>query len=108
MPTIEDIIKSDTARGVALGVGAALVAVAAIPAILTASRPLARVAIKSGILLLEKGREAMAEAGEDFEDLVAEVKAELAAERAAYNSHESAPVEAAGAVAEGAETGDTI
>ena len=81
MPNIEDIIKNDTAKGVALGIGAALVAVTAIPAIVIAGRPLARMALKSGLLLLEKGREAMAEAREDMEDLVAEVKAELAAER---------------------------
>ncbi len=86
MPNIEDIIKNDTAKGVALGVGAALVVVAAIPAIVTAGRPLARMAIKSGLLLLEKGREAMAEAREDMEDLVAEVKAELAAGRREFGA----------------------
>jgi hypothetical protein len=81
MPNFQDIFKNDVARGAALGVGAALVAVAAIPAIVAATRPLVRVAVKSGLLLLEKGREAVAEAGEHMEDLVAEVKAELAAER---------------------------
>lgn len=84
MPSIDDLLKNDTAKGVALGLGAALVAVAAIPTIMTAGRPFARVAIKSGLLLLEKGREAMAEATEDLEDLVAEVKAELAGEAAHY------------------------
>ena len=80
MPNIEDILKNDTAKGVALGLGAALVGVAALPVIISAGRPFARVAIKSGLLFLEKGREAMAEISEDLEDLVAEVKAELAAE----------------------------
>ncbi len=80
------MIKNDTAKGVALGVGAALVAVAAIPAIITAGRPLARMAIKSGLLLLEKGREVMAEAGEGLEDLVAEVKAEMAEKRGEFAS----------------------
>ena len=65
----------------ALGVSAALVAVAAIPLIITASRPLARVAVKSSLMVLEKGREAMAVAEEQFEDLVAEVKAEMVADR---------------------------
>ena len=81
MPNFQDLFKSDVSRGAALGVGAALVAVAAIPAIVIASRPIARVALKSGLLLLEKSREAIAEAGESIEDLVAEVRAELAAER---------------------------
>lgn len=54
MPNIEDIIKSDISKGAAIGVGAALVAVAALPAIMRAGRPLARAALKSGILLLEK------------------------------------------------------
>jgi hypothetical protein len=81
MPNFQDLFKNDVTRGAALGVGAALVAVAAIPAIVVATRPLARVALKSGLLLLEKSREAIAEAGENIEDLVAEVRAELAAER---------------------------
>lgn len=81
MPKFQDLVKNDVARGAALGIGAALVAVAAIPAIMVATRPLARVALKSSLLLMEKGREAFAEAGEHIEDLFAEVKAELAAER---------------------------
>jgi hypothetical protein len=81
MPNFQDIFKNDVARGAALGVGAALVAFAAIPAIVAATRPLVRVAVKSSLLLLEKGREVVAEAGEHMEDIVAEVKAELAAER---------------------------
>lgn len=81
MPTFEDIVKSDLSKGVAIGLGVALAAVTVVPVLVTASRPLARVAIKSGLLLLEKGREAMAEAGESLEDLVAEVKAEIAEER---------------------------
>ncbi len=84
MPNFQDIFKNDVARGAALGVGAALVAVAAIPAIVAATRPLVRVALKSSLLLLEKGREVMAEAGEHFEDIVAEVKAELATERESF------------------------
>ena len=81
MPNFQNLFKSDLARGMALGVSAALVAVAAIPLIITASRPLARVAVKSSLMVLEKGREAMAVAEEHFEDLVAEVKAEMVADR---------------------------
>lgn len=84
MPNFENLFKNDLARGMALGVSAALVAMAAIPVIITASRPLARVAVKSSLLVLEKGREAMAVAEEHFEDIVAEVKAEMVAEREGF------------------------
>ena len=77
MPTLDNLLKNETAKGVAIGLGAALVGAAAIPTVILVGRPLARVAIKSGLLFLEKGREAMAEATESLEDLVAEVKAEL-------------------------------
>jgi hypothetical protein len=36
--------------------------------------------LKTAILSMEKGREMIAEAGEAFEDIVAEVKAELASD----------------------------
>jgi hypothetical protein len=81
MPSIEDIIKSDVTKGAAIGIGAALIAVAAIPVILRASRPAARLALKTGILILEAGKDAMAEATELVEDLFAEVQAEIAEER---------------------------
>jgi hypothetical protein len=84
MPNFQDIFKSDTTRGVALGVGAVVVAVAAIPVIVHIGRPFARVALKSGLLLLEKSREAIAEAGENIEDLVAEVRAEMSADRESF------------------------
>jgi hypothetical protein len=103
MPTIDDLLKNDTAKGVAIGLGAALAGVAAIPVIMSVGRPFARVAIKSGLLFLEKGREAIAEAGEGLEDLVAEVKAELAAEQAGFTVESAAEdivVEAAATVAE--------
>lgn len=81
LPKLDQLFQNDLARGVALGMSAALVAAAAIPVVVSVTRPLARAAIKSGLLMLEKGREAMSEAGEHFEDLVAEVKAEMVADR---------------------------
>lgn len=80
MPKIDDLLKSGTPFGVAIGLGAAVLAAAivpALPALARAGRPAARAAIKSGLVLIEKGREVMAEATEDFEDLLAEVRAEL-------------------------------
>ncbi len=84
MPNFQDLFKNDIVRGTALGVSAALVAFAAIPLIITATRPLARVALKTSLLALEKGREAISEAGEHLEDLVAEVKAEMVADREGF------------------------
>lgn len=84
MPKMQELFKNDLARGVALGVSAALVAAAAIPIIVTTTRPLARAALKSSLLVYEKGREALAEAGEHFDDLVAEVRAEMATQRGEF------------------------
>lgn len=84
MPKLDDIVKNGTPLGIAIGLGTAVLATAIVPvlpAIVRAGRPTARAAIKSGLVLLEKGREVMAEANEEFEDMLAEVKAELQRER---------------------------
>lgn len=77
MPKIDELLQNDIARGVAIGVGIAAAGAFLLPAV----RPVARAVLKTGILCFEKGREMAAEAGEAFEDIVAEVKAELASER---------------------------
>jgi hypothetical protein len=82
MAGLDDFLKSDVTKGVAIGFGIAASGLLIAPAL----RPIARVAIKTGILCFEKGREKMAEAGEAFEDLVAEVRAELAEERSIAES----------------------
>jgi F0F1-type ATP synthase membrane subunit b/b' len=85
MIKIDDFIKSGTPLGIAIGIGATVFATAVIPilpALAKAARPTARAAIKSGILLAEKGREFMAEATEELEDILAEARAELQRENA--------------------------
>jgi hypothetical protein len=77
MPSIDELLKSDIARGAAIGVGVATAAAFLLPAV----RPVARAVLKTGIVCFERSRELIAEAGEAFEDIVAEVKADLAAER---------------------------
>ena len=62
--------------GVAAGIGAVLL----LPVIAGIGKPVAKAAIKGGISLLERSKGALAEAGEVFEDLVAEARAELAEE----------------------------
>lgn len=77
MAGIDDILKGNMSKTLALGVGAIVLAPVVIPALASVSRPLAKAAIKSGIILFEKGRETFAEFGEVMEDLVAEAKAEV-------------------------------
>ena len=89
MPKLDDYIKNGTPLGVAIGLGAAAFAaviVPALPALVRASKPTARAAIKSGLVLLERSREVMAEANEELDDIMAEVKAELQKERQAQQS----------------------
>jgi hypothetical protein len=77
MAKLKQWLTSDLAKGVAIGVGVAAAGLLLVPAL----RPATRSALKSGILIFEKGREWIAEAEESLEDLVAEVRAELAEER---------------------------
>ncbi|MGZ5075775.1 MAG: DUF5132 domain-containing protein [Methylobacter sp.] len=81
---IDDLTKSGTPLGIAIGVGATVLAttiIPALPALARTARPAIRAAIKSGILLAEKGRELAAETNEQLEDIFAEAKAELLSER---------------------------
>jgi hypothetical protein len=82
MAFYEDLFKGDTGKGLAIGLGAAIVAPVALAALSGIGRPLARAAIKSGIIVYEKGRETLAEFGEVMEDLVAEARSEIEAGQA--------------------------
>lgn len=89
-------IKEGTSLGIAIGIGATVLASAvlpALPALIRAARPTARAAIKSGLLLAEKGREVMAEAGEELEDILAEAKAELQREKPNWSAPSSDTVD---------------
>jgi hypothetical protein len=76
MSMIEDMLKGSWGAAL-VGVGVAIVAPTVLPAVGTAFRPLAKSAIKSGILLYNGVKEAIAEAGEQMNDMVAEVQAEV-------------------------------
>lgn len=67
--------------GIAAGIGAVILAPLLIPAVAKVGKPIAKAAIKGGIIAYEKAKGAMAEAGEVFEDLVAEAKVEMAEEQ---------------------------
>lgn len=80
---IEDLFRNNTVTAAAIAAGAALLAPMVLPLLAGVTRPLARTALKSGIIVYEKTRETVAELGEAFDDLVAEAKAELAQKQAA-------------------------
>lgn len=77
-----DIFKSNVAVGIGVAVLATVVAPVILPVIAAAGRPLAKSLIKSGMMLYEKSREAVASAGEVMEDLIAEVRTEEAGRHA--------------------------
>ena len=72
--------KGDIVSGLAIGIGAAIVAPLVIPALSKTVRPLAKAAIKGGLVLWETGKEKLAEGYELVDDLLAEAKTEIASE----------------------------
>jgi hypothetical protein len=79
----DDFVKGNVVTGLAIGIGAAVLAPVVIPIVASAAKPLTKAAIKGGLALYESGRETLADVGEVLEDLVAEARAELAEERKA-------------------------
>lgn len=77
-----DFLKSPAARNAAIGIGVAILAPFVVKALAPFARPVGRSVLKMGIVAYEKGREAIAEFGEIVDDMVAEVREELRAERA--------------------------
>lgn len=84
---VEDLLEDLGIPGIAAGLGAVVLAPVLIPAVAKTSKPVAKALIKGGIIAYEKSKSAIrhslpakliAETGEVLEDLVAEVKAELA------------------------------
>ena len=64
-----------------LGIAAGIGAVVLLPVVAGLGKPIAKAALKGGIALYEKSKGVFAEAGEVFEDLVAEARAEIAEEQ---------------------------
>ncbi len=63
--------------GVAVGLGAIILAPTLLPVLAAVTKPLVKATIKSGLILYEKSREILAETAEVIEDLAAEARAEL-------------------------------
>jgi len=72
--------KGDIVSGLAIGIGAAIVAPLIVPALSKSARPLAKAVIKGGLVLWETGKEKLAEAQELVDDLLAEARTEIASE----------------------------
>ncbi len=92
---LDDLFSSNAVTGMAIAAGATLLAPVVLPLLAGVTRPLARTALKSGIIVYEKTRETVAELGEAFDDLVAEAKAELARQQAVPGGTEAAAAAAA-------------
>ena len=69
------LIEVELIPGILIGIGAML-APQLVPKLGSALRPLVKSAVKAGYTLVDKGREMAAETSEQFQDIVAEVKAE--------------------------------
>lgn len=78
MALFENGWKGNILSGLAIGIGGAILAPVVLPIVASVTKPIVKAAIKGGILLYEKGKESVSEVSEVFEDLVAEVKAEMA------------------------------
>ena len=76
MALFEDVLKGSWGAAL-VGVGVVLVAPTVLPAVGAALRPLAKSAIKGGVMLYDTVKESIAEAGEQVTDMVAEVRAEV-------------------------------
>ncbi|MGB5593050.1 MAG: DUF5132 domain-containing protein [Crocosphaera sp.] len=69
-------------RAMAFGLGALVLTPALIPLL----KPVAKATVKTGVILYEKTKGTLAEAGEVMADIVAEAKAEVIAEQAGQNT----------------------
>ncbi len=67
-------MNSDLVKGMAIGVGAGLLASMAFPAVRRMAGPTMQAAIRSGVMAWERSREQLAEWGEYAEDMVAEAR----------------------------------
>lgn len=91
---VQDIFKNNIVAVLGIGIVAAVLIPIALPVVARAAKPFTKALIKSGIIVYEKGREAVAELGEVMEDVVAEAKAEIEQEHVAQAT---VPVAAAAA-----------
>ncbi|MFK0730248.1 MAG: DUF5132 domain-containing protein [Gloeotrichia echinulata GP01] len=78
---ITDFVEDAGVPGIIAGIGAVLLAPVILPVVAGISKPVAKSLIKGGIVAYEKSKGTFAELGETLEDIIAEVRAELAEDR---------------------------
>lgn len=78
IPDVENLVEDLGVPGIA----AIVLLPVIVPVVAGVGKPIAKTAIKGGILLYEKSKGVIAEVGETFEDIMAEAKAELADQQA--------------------------
>lgn len=88
MALLEDMVKGNVGTGLAVGIGAAVLAPVVLPALGGLLRPVAKGVIKAGLMAYDKGREATASLSEMTGDLAAEARAEMQTRQA--GTHTSA------------------
>jgi hypothetical protein len=79
MALFDDLPKGSLST-VLLGLGVAIAAPSILPGLAAGLRPLAKTLVRGGVTLFDAAKEGVAEAGEQFSDLVAETRAEMAQE----------------------------
>ncbi|MBF0606362.1 MAG: DUF5132 domain-containing protein [Candidatus Magnetobacterium sp. LHC-1] len=77
---LSDLLEGEGLIGLAIGVGVGIVAVSPkiISAAISIAKPTVKALVKGGLIAYEKSAVVVAEAMEGLEDIVAEVKAEMA------------------------------
>lgn len=81
MAQLNDLLKNPTVRNTAIGIGVAVLVPIVAKALSPLVRPVARSAVKIGVVAYEKGRETFAELGEIVDDMIAEVREEMRTEQ---------------------------
>ena len=76
-------LTSTLGKGLAIGVGAVVLAPVVTPAVAKVTKPLLKSTIKTGLIMYEKAKIVGAEAVETLEDLTAEARAEIVAQQKA-------------------------
>ncbi|MBE9056944.1 DUF5132 domain-containing protein [Sphaerospermopsis sp. LEGE 08334] len=96
MAKITDFLGDAGAPGIIAGIGAVLLAPVVIPVVAGVGKPLVKSIVKGGLVAYEKSKGAFAELGENWEDIIAEARAEIAEEQhtlafetASENQHNS-------------------
>lgn len=86
-----DLFKNNVAAGVGLAFAATVLAPILMPAMGRIGRPLAKSLVRGAMMMVDKGREVIAVAGESVEDIMAEVRAENAMSTSAPAESQAPP-----------------